>query len=197
VQALLPHIDVITRATHVRSTLLQASLRMVRLSGNYDLWYASMDPLYRATIVESLAPTWLPIDAGLAHYLACDSFGLDDAALEKIGQSVGEQLQSTLLGLAAKLARTAGLTPDVAATFFGKLWPRLCQGGSFQLMLLGPKDLSIELRSAVMSKSRYFRGTYVGNVRAAIKLLGTRALHIKQLPYDEKSDRFTVHVSYV
>jgi hypothetical protein len=144
-----------------------------------------------------VAPAWLSIDAGLAHYLACDEFGLDDAELEKIGQGVGEQLQATLLGVAAKVARSAGLTPQVASAWFGKLWPRLCQGGSFQVMLLGPKDLSIELRSAVMPRSQYFRGTFMGNVRAALKMLGTKALHVRAKPYDAKNDRFTVHVSYV
>lgn len=170
---------------------------MVKLNGQYERWFANVDAQHRATIIEGVAPSWLPIDAGLAHYLACDQFGLDDAALDKIGQGVGEQLQSTLLGVAAKVARSAGMTPEVAAACFGKLWPRLCKGGSFQLMLHGPKDMSIELRSAVLSKSRYFRGTYMGNVRAAIKLLGTRALYIKALPYDEKADCFTVQVSYV
>jgi hypothetical protein len=197
VQALLPHADVITRATHVRSTLLQTSLRMVEQMGNYERWFANVDPLYRAAIIESVAPTWLPIEAGLAHYMACDALDLDDAALDKIGQGVGEKLQTTLMGVAAKMARSSGLSPEIAAASFGKLWPRLCQGGSFQVTKPGPKDMTIELRSAVMTKSRYFRGTFIGNVRAAIKLLGTRALYIKQLPYDEKSDTFTVQVSYV
>jgi hypothetical protein len=197
VHSLLPHADVITRATHVRSTLLQASLRMVKVHGNFERWLAAVDPHYRALIADSVAPSWLPIEAGMAHYMACDSFGLDDAALDHIGQNVGEQLQNTLLSVAAKLVRNAGVTPEAGAAAFGKLWPRLFQGGSFQLALLGRKDLSIELCSAVLPRSRYFRGTLIGNVRAAIKLLRTRALYIKQLPYDELSDRFTVHVSYV
>jgi hypothetical protein len=197
VQALLPHAEVITRATHVRTTLLQASLRMVKANGHYERWCASADPLYREMIVESVAPAWLPIEAGLAHYLACDELGLDDAQLAKIGQGVGEQLQATMLGIAAKVARGAGMTPQGAATWVGKLWPRLCQGGSCQVAMLAPKDLSVEFRSVVLSKSRYFRGTCMGNVRAALKLLGTRALHVKALPYDAKHDRFTMHVSYV
>lgn len=196
-QSLLPHPNVIIRATHVRSTLLQTSLRMVRAHGNFERWTAAIDPQYRDLIADSLAPSWLPIEAGLAHYQACDTFGLDDAALDAIGQGVGEQLQSTLVSVAAKFARNAGVTPQAGAAAFGKLWPRLVQGGSFQLSLLGPKDMSIELRAAVLPRSRYFRGTLIGNVRAAIKLLGTKALYIKQLPYDERADRFTVQVSYV
>jgi hypothetical protein len=170
---------------------------MVEQQGNYERWLANVDPVYRSTIIECVAPTWLPIEAGLAHYLACDKFGLDDAALEKIGQGVGEKLQSTLMGVAAKMARSSGLSPEVATTAFGKLWPRVCQGGSFQVSKPGPKDMTIELRAAVLPKSRYFRGTFIGNVRAAYKLIGTRTLYIKQLPYDEKRDVFTVQVSYV
>jgi hypothetical protein len=103
-----------------------------------------------------------------------------------------------LLSVAAKVARSAGFTPEAVATCFGKLWPRLVQGGNLQLVQLGPKELNIELRAAVLPKSGYFRGTYMGNVRAAIKLLaGVRVLYLKAAPYNEKQDCFTVQISYV
>ena len=197
VQALLSHAEVITHATHVRSTLLQTSLRMVKLHGNYERWLAHVDPLHRDTIVESVAPSWLPIEVGLAHYQACDQLALSDTELDRIGQSVGAQLQSTLLSVAANVVRSAGATPEVVASCFGRLWPRLCQGGSLQLSKQGPKDLTIDLRAAVLSRSRYFRCTFVGNVRAGLNLLKLRALYIKMLPYDQKNDHFTVNVSYV
>jgi hypothetical protein len=196
VQHLLPEADVFQRATHVRSTLLQTSLRMVKSIGSYERWLASVDPLHRDMIIESVAPTWLPIEVGLAHYLACDTFGLDDPALDQIGQTVGEQLQSTWLSAATKMLRTAGITSQ-AAVRFGRFWPRICQGGGLQIALLGPKELNIALCDAVLPRSRYFRGTFVGNVRVAFKLLGTGVLYVKPLPYDEKNDRFTVRVSYV
>jgi hypothetical protein len=102
-----------------------------------------------------------------------------------------------LLSVASKMLRTAGMTSQAAAACFGRFWPRVCQGGGFQITLLGPKELSIALCTAVLTKSHYFRGTFVGNVHVALKLLGTGVLYIKPLPYDEKNDRFTVRASYV
>lgn len=195
-QSLLPHADVITGATHVRTTLLQASLRSVRRFGNFQRWEAFIDPLYRDTILEAIAPAWLPIEVGLAHYRACDRFGLDDDELDKIGQGTGEKLQGTLLGVASKLARSAGVTPEAMAQCFGKLWPRLCMGGSCQFTAPRPGEIVVELRSAVLTKSRYFRGNFPGHARAGAQLIGQTISQIKMLPYDESVDRFTMQVSY-
>lgn len=193
-QVSLGSVAVATRATHVRSTLLQQSLRGVRNQGNFQRWEAYIDPLHRDTILDAIAPSWLPIDVGLAHYLACDRFGEDDATLEKIGEGVGAQLQSTLLGVASKIALSSVISQETINSCFLKLWPRLCKGGQMDIAYKG-KIVTIELRGAVLSKSRYFRGTYLGNVRAGSKLFGQKLAGLRALPYDETNDLFTVQLS--
>jgi hypothetical protein len=191
----LPNIESATRATHVRSTLLQQSLRGIRNQGYFQRWEAFIDPLHRDTILEAIAPSWLPIDVGMAHYLACDRFDLDEATLQTIGEGVGAQLQNTLLGVASKIALSA-LSQDAINQCFFKLWPRLCKGGSLNIQHSG-KLVTLELRAAVMSKSSYFRGTFMGNVRAGSKLFGKKLQSMKALPYDEINDRFTVQLTYL
>jgi hypothetical protein len=193
-QVSLPSLEIATRATHIRSTLLQTSLRGVRTQGNFQRWEAFVDPVHRDTILDAIAPSWLPIEVGLAHYLACDRFDLDDAVLEQIGEGVGAQLQSTLLGVASKIALSA-LSQEAINQCFLKLWPRLCKGGQMQLHNNG-KIMTIELRGAMLPRSRYFRGTFLGNVRAGCKLFGQKLLAMKALPYDPGSDNFTVQLTY-
>jgi hypothetical protein len=193
-QAILTSPSTSTSATQVRSTLLQLSLRGVRSQGNFQRWEAFVEPEYRELILESIAPSWLPIEAGLAHYLACDRFGLDDEALEKIGMGVGAQLQSTLLGMASKIAASM-VTQDLVNQQFMRLWPRLVQGGNMQITHRG-KEVTIELRGAVLSKSRYFRGTLLGNVRAGSALFGQKLTYLRAASYDERSDHYVVQLGH-
>lgn len=195
-QVSLANVAVAARASHVRSTLLQQSLRGVRNQGNFQRWEAYIDPLHRDTILDAIAPGWLPIEVGLAHYMACDRFGEDDATLEKIGEGVGTQLQSTLLGVASKIVLSTVISQETINSVFLKLWPRLCKGGQMDITYNG-KIVTIELRAAVLPKSRYFRGTFLGNVRAGSKLFGQKLTALRALPYDETNDVFTVQLTHV
>jgi hypothetical protein len=195
-QLSVSNVAVATRATHVRSTLLQQSLRGIRNQGNFQRWEAYIDPLHRDTILEAIAPSWLPIEVGLAHYLACDRFGEDDATLDKIGEGVGTQLQSTLLGVASKIVLSTVISQETINSCFLKLWPRLCKGGQLDIVYSG-KIVTIELRAATLPKSRYFRGTFLGNVRAGSKLFGQKLTGLRALPYDEANDVFTVQLAHV
>lgn len=180
-------------ATHVRSTLLQQSLRGVRNRGQFQRWESYVDPAYRQLILDAIAPSWLAIDVGLAHYQACDQLGLEDTALEQIGEGVGEHLQSTLLSVAARIARATSLSQELINQCFLKLWPRLFQGGQLDIAYQG-KTATIHIRGAVVSQSRYFRGTLLGNVRAGCKLFGQKVASVRALSYDERSDHYVVQL---
>ena len=179
-------------ATHVRSTLLQQSLRAVRKRGYFQRWETYVDPTYRDVIVNAIAPSWVDIDVGLAHYMACDRFDLDDETLAQIGEGVGGQLQTTLVAAAARMAMASGLvSQDMISQCFYKLWPRLFQGGSLNITYQG-KTVTIEMRGAVLSQSRYFRGTVVGNVRSGARLFGRQVVSARSVSYDERNDVYVV-----
>jgi hypothetical protein len=191
-QARLTHSTSASGATHVRSTLLQQSLRAVRKRGYFQRWETYVDPTYRDVIVNSIAPSWVDIDVGLAHYQACDKLELDDATLAQIGEGVGGQLQSTLVAAAARMATKAGIiSQEMVNACFYKLWPRLFQGGSLNMSYQG-KVVTIEVRGAVLSQSRYFRGTLLGNVYSGAKLFGQKVAAVRAMSYDERNDVYVV-----
>jgi hypothetical protein len=197
-ELLVPHVEPVLRASTVRSTLLQQSLKGLKLHGLYDRWCDQIEQSDRQRIVEAIAPEWLPIELGLAHYEACDRLDVDDDLLGIIGEGTGQRVQSTLLATSAKLAQTVGMTSSVAAHSFSRIWPRLFQGGSIEFVKVGPKDSRLEVRAAVLSRSRYFRAALCGNLRAAFKLVaGARVAYTKAQPYDASRDRFVVVLSWV
>ena len=56
-QASLTHSTSASGATHVRSTLLQQSLRAVRKRGYFQRWESYVDPVYRDVILSAIAPS--------------------------------------------------------------------------------------------------------------------------------------------
>jgi hypothetical protein len=165
-EVIIAHLSPLRPASHVRSTLLQSSLNFLRDHGHYDAYLKLVSPAYRETIVTALAPTWLPIEVGVAHYRACDALLLSTADRIASGESVGDRIQGTFMRTLVQTARTAGVTPWTLFKRFDRMWERLFQGGSVEVVQVGPKDLTIEVCGAQVSQFAYFRTGFTGVVRA-------------------------------
>ena len=196
-EVIIAHLSPLKPASHVRSTLLQSSLSFLRERGHFESYVKLLSLEHRDTIVNSLAPTWLPLAVGVAHYRACDALRLDDEELVAIGQAVGDRIQGTFMKTLVQTARSAGVTPWVLFKRFDRMWERLFQGGSVEVVKVGPKDLTVEVRGAQLSQFQYFRTAFTGVVRAGFKFVGVRAAYVNQSPWDEKLDRFVMRAAWV
>jgi hypothetical protein len=196
-EIIIPHAAVVVPAHSVRSTLIQSSLKFIRERGHFERYLGLLAPEHRETIVGSLAPTWMPIAVGIAHYRACDELQLDAAELIAIGEAVGDRIQGTFMKTLVQTARVAGVTPWLLFGRFDRLWGRIFEGGSVQVLKAGPKDIAIEVRGAQLSQFVYFRTAFTGVVRAGFKIVGVRASYVNQTPWESRIDRFTMHAAWV
>jgi hypothetical protein len=114
-----------------------------------------------------------------------------------IGERVGDRMQGSFMETLTRAARGMGGTPWVLLKRFDVLWGRLVQGGSFELTRVGPKDLTIEIRSAQLPRYAYFRQAFCGVVRAGFKYVGTRAAYVRIGRWEERSDSFTMQAAWV
>jgi hypothetical protein len=177
-EIIVPHVREPGPVTQLRSTLLQSSLSVLKERGHFDAWSEAVDAAHRATIVEAVAPVWLPIDVGMAHYAACEALRLHQHELVAMGEAVGSRIQNTFLATITKAAQQAGMTPWTPVAQFGRVWSRLFMGGSAELKKVGPKDLQIEVRGLSLFRYAYVRTTYAGLVRAALLLFGARTAYV-------------------
>ena len=194
---IIAHLSPLKPASHVRSTLLQSSLNFLRDRGHYDAYLARVSPQYRDTIVSALAPSWLPIEVGVAHYRACDALPLSSDERIAIGEAVGDRIQGTFMRTLVQAARTAGVTPWTLFKRFDRMWERLFQGGSVEVTQVGPKDLTVEVRGAQVSQFAYFRTGFTGVVRAGFKFVGVRAAYVNESPWDAARDRYVMRAAWV
>ena len=194
---LFPHTSPLRPVTAVRSTILQMSVQLLREHAHFARYLELVDPAYRATILESIAPAWLSLEIADAHYRACDALALSDDEKLALGKAVGDRVQATYLGTLMKTAKGSGLSPMVLFSRFDRAWPRAFQGGSLQLAQVGPKDVELEVRGAELTRYSYFRCAFVGVVRAALLLGGVRAEVVKEASFRESTDVFTIAGSWV
>jgi hypothetical protein len=197
VEKIIVHLPIIRTATHVRSTLIQSSLNSLKDAGHFDRYAQLLDPTHREAVLHTLAPTWLPLEVGVAHYAACDALQLDAFQLRDIGERVGDRIQGTFLKTLTRGVRAAGVTPWTLLNHFDRLWNRLFQGGSVELTRKGPKDVTIEIRSAVIPRFQYFRIGFSGVVRAGFKFVGVANPYVNIVQWNAKKDEFAMHAAWV
>lgn len=197
IEKVIAHVPTMRPATHVRSTLLQSSLNSLRDAGHFDRYVALLDPVHKDAVLHTLAPTWLPVEVGVAHYGACDALKLDALQLRDIGERVGDRIQGTFLRTLTRGVRAMGVTPWTLLNHFDRLWGRLFQGGSVELTRTGPKDVTIEICGAVIPQFEYFRIGFSGVVRNGFKFVGVAHPHVNIVQWNATKDSFSMHAAWV
>jgi hypothetical protein len=152
----------IAPVTEVRSTLLASSILALREMAHFEAYLANLPASYHATVLESVAGSWLPVAAGVAHYSAADALGLSAREQFEIGRSVAVRVQNTALGTLVRVAKSAGVTPWIGLGHFQRLWDRLLRGGAGSVVRLGPKEARIEIHGVAMVAIPYFRNGWRG-----------------------------------
>jgi len=179
-------------ARHARSTLVMASIETVRQRDLFREYERALAPEYKETLLGAIAATWLPIEAAVAHYAACDSFGLTVEQQMQSGRSTFDGARGTLLGTAVRLARGAGLTPWTELPLLQRFWDRGFDGGAVSVTRVGPKDAHVNLVQCAVIVSPYFRNGLRGLLTALMELTCTKAYVTDRRPVSVTSLSFRV-----
>ncbi len=161
--------------THVRGTLIVASLKALEKRGHTSRYLAALSDENRAAIQTIIATTWVSEPIAMAHYTACEALGLSSQEAHAIGAEVGVRIRATFLGTLLGAARAAGTTPWTYFESIPRVFSRVCMGGAVAVYKLGPKEARAEwygLRGLGVS---YFRAAFRGANQAIVELFCTKA----------------------
>jgi hypothetical protein len=175
-----------------RSTLLMASIDTVRRNGRFAEYERALPAQHKETLLGAVAATWISLDATLAHYAACDSFGLTVEQQVLCGRSTFDNARGTLLGTAVRLARSAGLTPWTELPLLQRFWDRGFDGGGVSVTRVGPKEAHVNLVQCAVIASPYFRNGLRGLVAALMELTATKVYVTERRPLRESAVSFRV-----
>jgi hypothetical protein len=194
----LPARAAIKPVTHIRSTLVMASQEKLRQEGLFERYLTELPSAYSAELAQLGAPCWLPLAQGVAHYAACDAIGLSEPAVLALAQRVSMQGEGTFLGVAANIARGAGVTPWTLAQQAPRIWARGFMGGAVGCVRLGPKEMRLDVANWSCATIPYCRWAFRGLVLGAIKLV-SREAYVREvhLPTLSASHDLALQVSWV
>jgi hypothetical protein len=161
-------------ASAARSTLVTTSIQSLRARGLYDRYAHRVAEAHRDVLLTTVAGVWLPMDAAVAHYEACDALRLDVNEQLAIAMEVGDRVHGTFLGMMVRMAKTVGVTPWPALAQSAKLYERLFCGGGVAVTRKGPKDARIDLVGNGLCDIEYFRVGVRGVYEAALQLFCRR-----------------------
>ena len=161
-------------ASAARSTLVTTSIQSLRARGLHGRYERRLPREHRDELLAVVAGTWLPMDAALAHYQACDALGLDEDEQLAIAMNVGDRVHGTFLGAMLRTARTLGVTPWAALGQSTKLYERLFCGGGIAVSKKGPKDARVDLVGNALCSIEYFRVGVRGVYQAGLQMFCRR-----------------------
>ena len=185
---------VATRA--VRSTVLLGSIASLKEEGHFDRMSAALEPAHRDTLLQAVAGVWIPLEAALAYYRACDSLGLSSDAVAKLGGATFARIQGALLGTVLRMANGAGVTPWTILPQLQRFWDRAYQGGAVQITRVGPKDAQLEVTRCPLADSHYYRHALRGLTSSVLSLF-CQKVYVHERPGGRPEGAATLRAQWV
>ncbi len=166
--------DRVEPAKQVRSTLINGSLRSLRLRGLETEYFARLPKPYADEIRALVPGVWVPVEVAIAHYTALDGIPLSHDERVAYGGEVSAHIQASFLGTVAKMATGMGVTPWTGLAQAERLWDRLAVGGAVQVVKVGPKEARFEAAGLALLGIGHFRVGFRGFVCAGCELFARK-----------------------
>lgn len=189
------HLPDFRRCSAVRNMVIQSSLAMLEEEGYYERYLELIDPK-KLEELRTIAPGWTPIALAHAHYQACDDLGLTQDEIARLGQRIGQKLHETTLVHSGK--RKPGVDFDLweATGALYRTYARTYEGGTLQVVKLGPKDKLLELKGFSLSRHRYYRIAQLHGIASAYQSFGVRLETVKIVNYNPTADELTFRFTW-
>lgn len=150
----------------VRSAMVVPAIQALRARSLYDRYLENLSGPVRERIVSMTAGDWIPVGLALDHYRAVDRLALDTATIEGIGGEVADRMNRSVLSVAVKASRHAGVTPWSALSLAHRVNDVNWRGGDIAVWKLGPKEALYEWSGQPCAGVPYFVTSFGGFLRA-------------------------------
>ncbi|MEM1416533.1 MAG: DUF2378 family protein [Myxococcota bacterium] len=157
--------------THLRSTVLVNSMKIVRDRGLDGEYWPSLKPETEEIFRAMVAQGWVPVELAVEHYPVLARLipnALDHWA---IGKQAAERLQALYVRTVVQLLRASGaLTVERVLGRLRDAFNRMMQGGTVTIHKTGPKDAEVLLTDMPLLDIPYFRNNLAAWLAAVANL---------------------------
>jgi hypothetical protein len=182
--------------TEVRSTLLSASLRVIRQMGWEKRYFGALPKSLHEEVQLLTAGVWVPLSLAMEHYRACDAMRLTLVELESIGEDVSMRTQKAFIGTLGKAASGAGFGPWHFLKSVHRIWARMMNGGDNCVLEVGPKEALIILIGCPLVEIDYFRIGLYAYYKAIVHVLSPVA-YVREVREHRRQDGVGFRLSWV
>jgi hypothetical protein len=180
----------------IRGGLIQSSFSQLRDHGYFERYKAHIDPSILQELTSTLVPSWVSIDLAHAHFSACDALSLSQDEMDKLGQGTGQRVRQMSLVLPGRKTEESKVDLWSIVGQLHRGWARVYQGGSVQVVKLGPKEQLLEMCGFALTRHRYFRLGNLSALRAAYENSGIQIRSAKLGKYDPLTHDLSLHFSW-
>jgi hypothetical protein len=192
---LIPHDAEVHPVTAVRNTVLQGSLALLRESGLYERYVKRVEPAVLQELTTNVAPCWVHIEVADAHYGACDAMAVSADDLESLGRAAGQLARKTSI-VVAQPEEKEEFDLWQNAPRMHRVWKRLYQGGSVQIVKLGDTEELFEFRGFSLHRHRYYRYGCLAAIKAAHEAVGLHVEVLRIIRHDPQTNDTTFHLAW-
>jgi hypothetical protein len=171
-------------------------MQALRTRGLLDAYLSHLEASDRDNLLSLIAGTWAPVELGLAHYRAAGKLGLGAAEIESIGAEVGERINKSVLSVAVKMSKQAGVTPWTALGRAHRLRELTWKGSDVAVMKFGPKEARLDWVGIPYAEVHYYVISLGGFLRALIQLFCGKA-YTRLVPEHSSPSSVSYRISWV
>ncbi len=165
-----------TPMTHLRSTVIVNSMRIVRDRSLDAEYWEALGPESEEFFRGLVAQGWVGVDRAVEHYSILDTLIPNPLDHYAIGKQAAEKLQALYIRTVSTLLRASGaLTVERVLGRLRGAFDRMMQGGTVTVHQTGPKDAEILLEDMPLLDLPYFRNNLVAWLSAICGLGATTA----------------------
>lgn len=195
-EVVIPHDMTRGPVTAVKGMLLQFSIAQIKHYGYYERYAQFIAPGLLGELLSHVASSWLPVELAMAHYEACDKLRLNASEVARLATRVGDHLQERSYVSAAKKDRPPDFDLWTETPALHRMWDRLYQGGSVQVVKMSPKHQLLEQRGFPMNRYAYYRDAQIAVVRTAYSGLGLRLSRLEVVSFSAARDELVLRVAW-
>jgi hypothetical protein len=148
-------------ATHVRGTVLVSSQRSLEARGLSAQYQKTIPAAFRDALTLVVAPSWIPMEVGLAHYWACDRMDLTLTDIQAIGRESGKFIYSATVVTVLRMSAQFGSTPWAVFGNLNRFSARTWDGGAgFEVRQVAQKEAEIHWHGQPCAVVPYFQHAF-------------------------------------
>ena len=181
--------------TRWSSTWMLSSIQTLKERGHYARYEHLLPPAHRDAVLLTTGSQWVAMDLARAHYAAIDQLGMSRDEALIMGARAGERAQGTVLKVAVRMAKGAGVTPWTVLPMTQKLWERGAKGGGTAVYRLGPKEAVVESVGCDLFSLPYFRAAYAGVFQGVLQMFCAQ-VYTRELSHT-KGEELTLRFQWV